>query len=270
MNMTVKRLNGYNGLIKSPYDSRDYRYKDYHILGSIEIPTKYETEAFPFVYNQGESNMCCACAFSAVRYLQESDKDQSGLAEPFSPEFVYGNRDSNEIYEGMQLRSCCKHGRDGIILYRELSNFCSVKQAYEAVNKSKDSYLKKAKPFAITSFYVCRSRAEVQQAIIEHKAVIIGIPVYDSFYDVGKDGIIYFDSNKDTTNYGGHAVTLTGWCRINGKLYWRLLNSWGFSWGDNGYCWLPEEYPWIEDAYCIVDENHDITYTQYINEFYRK
>lgn len=87
------------------------------------------------------------------------------------------------------------------------------------------------------------------------KAVIVGIPLYECFFNVGKNGLVSYDPNKNTYNHGGHAITITGWKVVGDKLYWRILNSWGKSWGDGGYAWLPEEYPWVEQAYVLVDNN---------------
>lgn len=67
---------------------------------------------------------------------------------------------------------------------------------------------------------------------------------------------------------GGHAVTITGWSYINNKFHWRLLNSWGNDWGDNGYAWLPEDYPWIENAYAIVDTSTKMKFDDYIMKYY--
>jgi hypothetical protein len=253
------------GLIISPYDSRDYKFRDLIKLGSVNIPKEYVTEEYPFVYDQGDTQMCCACSYNAVRYLQEAV--QSELTLPLSPAFTYGDRIDGEDFEGMYIRSCLKKGcDDGSVLYDDMPGFYGVYEAKKIFNERREELLTKADNFKADSYYVCSSRRDIQIAIITTKAIMTGIPIYDSFYDVGDDGIVKYDKNKDIHDYGGHAVTITGWSYIGEKLYWRLLNSWGRSWGDNGYCWLPEEYPWVEAAYAVIDNTIKMNFKEYIAE----
>lgn len=257
----------YIGLIPSPYDKRDYKFRDIaQPLGMGGLPSEYQSPRFPFVYNQGSSYMCCACAYNAIRYLQENSS--SGLQEPLSPAFTYGNQDENETFEGMYLRSCCKKGREGSILLRELDGFYTKPEAMSLVKANRENFLIKADNYKIESFFVCNSRIEIQQAILEYKGVITGIPIYDCMFNVGSDGIVNYDPYKDIDSSGGHAVAITGWKNINNVFHWVVLNSWGTEWGDSGYCYLPESYPWIDRAYVVVDDDSSKVYEDYIKEFY--
>ena len=98
--------------------------------------------------------------------------------------------------------------------------------------------------------------------------VMIGVPVFDCFVNVGNDGIIKYDPNKDINSQGGHAQLLIGWKQINGKFYWITVNSWGTEWGDNGVGYLPENYPWSDNAYAVVDQVKETTLKQYYAEYY--
>lgn len=167
------------------------------------------------------------------------------------------------------MRSCLKKGREGSILLKELPKFTSVTTAVKEVTAKKDEYLKKADNYKISSFYLCSSREEVQKAILTTGAVMIGIYLYDSFYNVDSTGIIKYDPKKDIKNYGGHAVLIVGWKYINDKLYWIGINSWGKNWGDKGYFYLPENYKWIDGAYAIIDEKTLLNFTDYKKEFYK-
>jgi C1A family cysteine protease len=72
---------------------------------------------------------------------------------------------------------------------------------------------------------------------------IVGISVYASFesQSVAKTGIVPMPGPKDFL-LGGHAVLVCGYNDnlINGM--WIVRNSWGSSWGDKGYFYLPYNY----------------------------
>lgn len=253
------------GLIPQPYDSRDYEFKSLVPLGAVQIPNNYESKRPP-IFNQGDSMMCAACAYASLRYIQELE--QSGNTEQFSPLFQYANRIDGENFEGMYLRSVCSKGRDGSVLYRELPGFGNLYTCQSKVNANKQRYLELAKPFRISTYYVCKSRQEIQMAIMNTGGVLIGIPVYDSFINVGRDGIVHYDKNRDTYNHGGHAQLLIGWKYIGTTLHWIAVNSWGEDWGDNGISYLPESYPWCDNAYTVLDAVRETTIKDYMARYY--
>jgi len=55
--------------------------------------------------------------------------------------------------------------------------------------------------------------------------------VYRDFYNY-KSGIYKHVSGA---SMGKHAVKVIGWGSTNGVNYWIAQNSWGSSWGENGY-----------------------------------
>lgn len=257
-----KLFNGTNDLYKSPYDGRDFHFSDLVPLGAAQVPDRYESRKTPFLYNQGRSSMCAACAYNTIRWLQENSGDnQSGIEEPFSPAFNYANRPDNENFEGMYMRTVCKRGRDGSIPYSTLPGFYNLNTAKSKVNKNKDMFFKMAKPFAISSFYQVGSRGEVKLAIYTLQGVLAGIMVTDEFYNP-KNGYVTYNPNNPR-NYGGHAIAIVGYKEENGKFWWRVQNSWGKEYGDHGRIWLSGDYPWIESPYAIVDEINEIKWKEY-------
>ena len=248
------------GIYPSPYDKRDYKFKELIPLGAIKIPEEYESPNL-YVFDQGDTNMCGACSFSILRYMQE--KDQSNIKEPFSPAFTYANRLPGEEFEGMYLRSICKKGLEGVVPYHEFPGFYSFAKCKKEFTPRKDELLEKASNFKITKYYKCNSREQIQTAIITTKAVMVGVYVYDSLMKPNSRHIIEYDPKKDIKSYGGHCVLLVGWRIINGNFYWILHNSWGSDYGKDGRVYLPENYPWTEEPFAVVDDDIEVTYEEY-------
>jgi C1A family cysteine protease len=65
--------------------------------------------------------------------------------------------------------------------------------------------------------------------------------IYSSFEgeDVAKTGMVPMPSKSDQI-LGGHALLAIGYC--DEKQCFIVRNSWGSSWGDKGYCYIPYNY----------------------------
>ena len=264
-----KKIYSNNTLCQSPYDKRDYKFKDLVGNANIEIPTKYETPDLGWTYDQKDSSMCAPSAYCYIRCLQEYDKEQSELTGKVSPSFHYANRDIGHNHEGMHLRNLCSRGRDGSVLFDRMTYPNTFEGARAEFFANEEKLRKEAKPFRITKYYTCRSRKEVQQAIMTTKSVLIGVPVYDSFYRPNSEG--YIEYHQGEVFHGNHAIVIDGWKTIEGKLYWRIKNSWGKTWGHlgNGHAYLSEEYPWMDNAYVIVDEVTEMKFKEYQEQLNR-
>lgn len=247
-----------NNLIPDCYDKNAYKLSDLIPMKAMKIPKRYESPRAPFVYDQGDSSQCASCAYNYIRYLQEADVENggSGINTKFAPSFNYANRPEGEDFEGMYIKTVCSKGREGSIPWGAFPGFYSYAKCKQEFYKNKDRWLEMAEPFAISYYYQCSSREQVQQAIIETKGVIVGINVLDCIYDVGPDGIVHYDPKKDIKGYGGHALCITGYFTTdNDDLWWIVQNSWGEEYGDGGRIYLPERFPWLSVPYAIVDYN---------------
>lgn len=78
-------------------------------------------------------------------------------------------------------------------------------------------------------------------------ASMFGFTVFSSIVEADNTGFIPFPSSKESVE-GGHAIVAVGYddrVEIKGAMNRGALiirNSWGTSWGDRGYGWLPYDY----------------------------
>lgn len=92
----------------------------------------------------------------------------------------------------------------------------------------------------------------VQQALADGFPVAFGFPVYDSVRGNGAD-IPLPDLKRDKL-LGGHAVLAVGYNNEDQLIF---RNSWGPSWGERGYGYLPFEYvrkQWAVDCWTVFRE----------------
>lgn len=79
----------------------------------------------------------------------------------------------------------------------------------------------------------------IKQRINKKLPMIFGFTCFSSLNSVKSDGIIPFPTAGEKV-LGGHAVALVGY-DDDQKLF-KIRNSWGTSWGENGYGYLPYQY----------------------------
>jgi cathepsin B len=120
----------------------------------------------------------------------------TGVVEESCISYVSGNG---------QVPSCPKTCDDG-----------SAKKKYKC---SSSSVTKSSGPAAIKS------------DIFANGPVETGFDVYEDFFSY-KSGIYHYTSGSKA---GGHAVKIIGWGQENGVNYWICANSWGTTWGMNGF-----------------------------------
>merc|ERR1712051_844122 len=80
--------------------------------------------------------------------------------------------------------------------------------------------------------YAINGAVNMQKDIMTKGPIQVGFTVYSSFMSY-KSGI-YHKHRKDQVE-GGHAVKIVGWGTADSHDYWVVANSWGATWGEEGF-----------------------------------
>jgi C1A family cysteine protease len=86
---------------------------------------------------------------------------------------------------------------------------------------------------------------QIKGCLAEGFPFVFGFTVYESFYNIGKNGIMPLPAHNEQ-KVGGHAVMAVGY--NESKQVFIIRNSWGTSWGDKGYFYMP--YAFITSNNC--------------------
>lgn len=198
------------------------------------LPLEVILGGLPPIYNQGQVGSCTAHALAgAVEILQT----HQGLP-PIRPDrmALYWRE---RAMEGTIMEDAGALLADGVTALRrgyeaELRYIMSWAQDW--VNPPAD--LPPDAPRLVNSDPLIIDPGQVMFALASGFPVVIGIQI-PSAWDTAQGGILPLPGAPTA---GGHAVTLVGYRRTGMKVVFRLRNSWGESWGDDGYAWMPSEY----------------------------
>jgi C1A family cysteine protease len=241
-------------------DHRDFSYSSIeHAAAPVKLPSAIDLSKWNSpIMDQGEEGTCAAHAGAAcVEYL-EMEELRKNLPEAQSPqEYIHGQFSSVSrhfiYYNALALEN--NAGTDAGI--SDLRNVCKtlVKQGvcresvwkYEpkllSLKPSEAAYME-ASQHKAGAYYAIDSIYEVKRCLANGYPVMFGIPLFTSFMSetVARTGIVPTPS-KSERMIGGHAMTLIGYSDITQRFLVR--NSWGKTFGLNGYCMIP--YPYVTD-----------------------
>ena len=248
------------GLKRDIPDERDYIYEDRTLVMSPDIPKTFILEHNLKIRNQLRFNSCSAFAGTYAKAIIDGEDVE------YSPAFLYY---FSRVYEdgyadesndrGATLRNMCKSLKNHGICLEDFmpydDNLLMKTPSPEAIenagfNKIKN-YVRIKNGLLSIKQYIYSTR----------KPVIMGVDLYESVLqddDVSKTGYFPIPNIRKETYCGAHALLAIGFIQKNGikdKLkhfinkkkyssegYIVCIGSWGETYGDNGYIYIPYEY----------------------------
>lgn len=95
-------------------------------------------------------------------------------------------------------------------------------------------HLRKSNKFRVGPAYRLGNETDIMYEIIKSGPVQATMKVYHDFYSYQTGVYEHTDlSVLDRTGY--HSVRIVGWGEERGRKYWKVANSWGPEWGENGF-----------------------------------
>ena len=220
-------------LLPDKFDARDYRYQ----AKALRLPNSVDLRPYcTNIENQGPLGSCTGQAVAgAIEMLNKRNKkttDVSRLYIYYFERLIEGtvHYDSGAyIRDG--IKACSHYGAPLESLWPYDISKYRAKPSTAAMN---DGVNRKITLYErATDFNACIN------ALANGYSVIVGFLVYSSFMSAGvaRTGMMPYPNTRRESLLGGHAVLLVGY--DNAKKRFIARNSWGTSWGDGGYFYMP-------------------------------
>lgn len=258
----------YFDLRKDPQDIRDYKFTtslNFRTEKELEdsLPTKIDhSHLMSSVKDQGNLGSCVAFATASMKEWQEQDEHnkevkagkndlREGEEYDLSEAWIYWMSKKIDPWpneEGTSIRYAMQ-------VLQKIGAPCEQGWPYV------DDPEKRGKPehwahliarwFVISTYYRVTTLSEIKAALLQGP-LVAGIGVYEEIFDVKEDGKIP-DPKDPNYCYGGHAVCLCGFNDEDKTI--KFKNSWGKSWGENGYGFISYYYArrYLWDAWVAKD-----------------
>lgn len=219
-------------------DNRDYRYQ---ILKEVDPPIKLDLRALmPPIYDQGNLGSCTGNAIGAAFHYEHV---KQGL-EDFIPSRLFNYYNARAMENSIQSDSGAVI-RDGIKSIAKQGICPETFWPYIierfAERPTGIAYKEALKHTAISYQAVPPNLETIKKVIVSERPVVFGFTVYSSFESetTEQTGYMQMPDSSDVV-VGGHAVVVTGYDDESQHLICR--NSWGETWGDSGYFYMPYSY----------------------------
>lgn len=228
------------GWIKDLTDQRDYQFS---YVEQILPPVIDWRSNMPPIYDQGNLGSCTANAIAAA--LDYERKKQGEQFINPSRLFIYYNERS---MEGTIKSDSGASIRDGIKSVKNQGDCPEVEWPYiitKFKSKPKATCYKDALKYKVIKYISVPEGLNQIKAALVLSPIVFGFTVYQSFENIGSDGIMTIPKRNEQVE-GGHAVVAVGY--DDDKQIIIVRNSWGDIWGDKGYFYMP--YKFITSKNC--------------------
>ena len=248
-------------ILPSPFDPRDIYFSN-KMCSTISLPDSIDLACrIKRIENQQNLGTCTGMGGSTMMEILETFNNKPYIE--LSPLYLYYKAREIEgtvnFDNGAYLRDTMKVlQKNGIC---EEKYFPFIIKDF-AKKPSQEAELN-AKNHMIEGYQRLNSINQIKTCLSQNKPVLVGMKLYSSFDTKvsAVTGIIPVP-NKSVEQYeGSHCMVIVGYddnfaIKHNLKLknnlcggYFKIANSWGKEWGNNGFCYVPYE---------LIEDMHDL------------
>jgi C1A family cysteine protease len=211
-------------------------YKFFNTKQQLKLPRSIDLRSkCPSIYDQGDIGSCTAMAFCSLVGSLKPTFDPSRL---FLYYMVRSIDHTTETDSGATLS-------DGIEALRNYGVCAEKLWPYDTkkftVKPPSICYIDASANKALKVKNIYCTLNGIKTALANGYLCVVGIQIYASFESMSTTltGIVSMPRPREAY-LGGHAVVIVGYNDL--KKCWIMRNSWGSTWGDKGYFYLPYNY----------------------------
>lgn len=224
------------GALPDTKDSRDYLFRKIVQPPEIVPITDYEDKMSP-IRDQAQRGACVAFATCAVKEYQERKQRKSHPKIDLSEEWIY--EQVRQQGGGAQPRDAMDLLiKQGVCSERVMPYDPRITEETEPTFTRPTGGARSASRYRAQAYARLLSLNDICQSIAINGPCVIGIDWHDSWFDDSGqtlDGYPIIDITPSPV-VGGHALAIVGY-NTNHKIF-KIRNSWGKTWGRNGYAYL--------------------------------
>lgn len=238
-------------LAKDVPDKRDFMMSSAPMKADLPAIVDH-TDKMSSVKDQGRLGSCVGFATAAMKEWQEQVEHEKEVAEGKKD---HREQDSYDLSEAWVYWNCKKidpwPNSEGTSIRCAMRVLHKIGVPCEKAYPYSDQYEGKPEAWAkliakwglIDSYWRCNNLNELRLALNDGP-VVIGVAVFREWFYAGQTvntypGIIPYPTNPDEI-LGGHAICAVGYNDNHQTV--KFKNSWGTSWGADGYGYLTYKY----------------------------
>lgn len=217
-------------------------------LGLVaQSPNRVDLSSYcPAVGNQGDIQSCTGwavgyAAMTIEKVIKVNQKNKRIITHhAYSANFLYQSLHGGNCQKGVPLQAVLELAQNGgnclAGQFDRLTNNCKITPSKGLKFKAQVNRIKRYQNILTNKTDALSKIQAVRLMLTNKKPVIVSMKVKANFYKVRKAAKFYWPQQGDQSPAGGHAMVVVGY--DDQKMAFRLMNSFGSNWGDEGFIWI--------------------------------